>query len=905
MPINVGKYDEGDRVRQKDLGVGTVLSDLGQTVLVRFDKVIHECAKNDLELLPSIADKVTSELWDAPLKVVNRLQAESIISINESWGVFARSKIELLPYQLWVCKQVNQKWPTRWLVADDVGLGKTIEAGIILTPLIASGKIKHLLVLCPASLVTQWMQRLRDMFDIRLFPYSNTFDTDNTDFFNFPQIVASIQTLRKDSGGRLNRLLAAEPWDMVIVDESHHLNADEKSYTLAYNLVKALEENGRITSMLFFSGTPHRGNNFAFLAQLKLLRSDLFDPQADFFGQLGNLRQVMIRNNKYEVTDLEGKPIFQKHIVTTETYTYSKEEDEFYRLLTKFIIEGKAYASGLPVSEGTAVTLVLIAMQKLASSSVAAIRKAIEGRLARISKEGQHLEDLQGQKALFEELGSLTGNDLTEDLAQVEEEIVSAASNLRLMKNEEPALRGLLAAAQQVKEETKIKYILEAIDKKFNNRSVLFFTEYKATQSLMMSALMKRFGKSSVTFINGDEEAKDVLLPDGHVEKGMKQPREVASRLFNTGEVRFLVSTEAGGEGIDLQENCWSMVHIDLPWNPMRLHQRVGRLNRYGQKHRVEVLQMRNPDNIESLIWDKLNQKIEQISLAFRASMSEPDDLMELVLGMTSPTLFHNLFADAPKYEGERLSNFFNSATASFGSEDVLKVVQSIAGNVKRFDFGSSSNIMPRVDLPDLKPFFETSLILNGRRPQEDTAGLTFKTPAQWLISPVCRPSYSGIIFDRNIAKKGNVDKLFGVGHKIFDIAISEARKREDIVASLPMALLEAPILAFGIEDRVTSGGTGNHPRVIIGYRPANGNEPEEILKDWELLLFLNKLPLRKEAFREQNQPGVNKDSVIQLIKLGRSYISNNITKLTPEFRIPEIEFIGMLLPIKILSGKE
>ena len=541
-------FVQGSHVRHKIHGTGTVISVLGQTVVVRFGNVIHECAKSDLELVPSISDRLDSDLWDTPLRLINRLQAEAITSVNDAWGVFARSKIELLPHQLWVCKQVNQRWPTRWLVADDVGLGKTIEAGIILTPLISNGRIKRLLILCPSSLVPQWIERMRDMFDIRLFPYSTEVDTEKTEFFNmFSQVIASIQTLRKDSNGRLARLLEAEPWDMVIVDESHHLNADEKSYTLGYNLVKALEENGRIKSMLFFSGTPHRGKNFGFLAQLKLLRGDLFDPQADFRSQLLNLKQVMIRNNKYEVTDLDGKPLFQKHTVTTETYTYSKEEEQFYRLLTKFILEGKAYASGLSASEGSAVTLVLIAMQKLASSSVAAIRRAIEGRLFRMKKEGKHLEELQREKELIQELSNLTGNDITDDLAHVEEEIVLATSHLQLMKNEEPALIGLLDAAKLVTEETKVKRILEAVKEKYQNRSVLLFTEYKATQSLVMAALMKQFGKETVTFINGDEEAIDVLLPNGHIEKSIKQSRKEAAKSFNEGDVRFLISTEAGG----------------------------------------------------------------------------------------------------------------------------------------------------------------------------------------------------------------------------------------------------------------------------------------------------------------------------------------------------------------------
>ena len=118
--------------------------------------------------------------------------------------------------------------------------------------------------------------------------------------------------------------------------------------------------------------------------------------------------------------------------------------------------------------------------------------------------------------------------------------------------------------------------------------------------------------------------------------------------------MRFLVSTEAAGEGIDLQENCHSLIHVDLPWNPMRLHQRVGRLNRYGQTRQVEVITLRNPATVESRIWDKLNNKIQNIMLALGHAMDEPEDLMQLVLGMTAPSLFLNLFAEASEVPTEQ-----------------------------------------------------------------------------------------------------------------------------------------------------------------------------------------------------------------------------------------------------------
>src|SRR5262249_52549414 len=162
------------------------------------------------------------------------------------------------------------------------------------------------------------------------------------------------------------------------------------------------------------------------------------------------------------------------------------------------------------------------------------------------------------------------------------------------------------------------------------------------------------------------------------------QTREDAAEQFTEGRVRFLVSTEAGGEGIDLQERCHSLMHVDLPWNPMRLHQRVGRLNRYGQTERVEVITLRNPHTVQARIWEKLNEKIQSIMLAFGHLMEEPEDLLQMVLGMTSSALFRELFAEVPEVPAESLSAWFDQKTATFGGQDAIEAVKEIVGNCDR-----------------------------------------------------------------------------------------------------------------------------------------------------------------------------------------------------------------------------
>ena len=467
-----------DVVIHEELGRGTVEMDRGVTVIVRFDSGIEECEKSELKPGRQVGQSIIQGDWSPPIDVVTHFQAAVILSVNDNWGVFSRSQIALLPHQLWVCHRILRHWPARHLIADDVGLGKTIEAGLILWPLISKKLTQRILILCPAGLVDQWEQRLRTMFDIRLTPYLSAADKPKADYWNGNnQVVASLPTLRQDSNGRHDRLLAAEPWDLLIVDEAHHLNADEhQGATLGYSLIKKLIEHGKVASALFFTGTPHRGKPYNFWALLHLLRPDLFGPEKPDADQIPHLREVLIRNNKQSVIDMQGRKLFKPIQQHPTTYRYNDAEREFYRNLTEFIASGRAYASTLSQNEGKQVMLVLIAMQKLASSSVAAIRKALKGRLARLTDEKERL-----QKRLAEEQTRLANSTLlvsTEedadllDLQQKLDELAveDTAASITLLANEIPHLRTLVEAADAVADETKIERILEVVDTDFSDR---------------------------------------------------------------------------------------------------------------------------------------------------------------------------------------------------------------------------------------------------------------------------------------------------------------------------------------------------------------------------------------------------------------------------------------------------
>ena len=873
------------QVHHPKFGLGNVLVDNGLTKVVRFTHGIEEVESGSLEDRVSVSAAVSGGVVSSPLEGCLRAISGAIQSVNDAWGIFSRSRIALLPHQLWVCHRALKQWPIRLLVADDVGLGKTIEAGLILWPLLSSGAVRRLVILTPASLVVQWQYRLRTMFDIRLAVYRSDVDTPRVDFWiTHNQVVASLPTLRADRGGRHERLLEAPGWDMVIVDEAHHLNADENSgKTLGYELLEKLNEQQKVTSCVFFTGTPHRGKPYGFWSLMKLLQPDHFDPGRSEAEQLPHLREVLIRNAKQKVTDMKGAPLFQPIQQFPETYHYSPEEERFYQLLTGFIQSGKAYALSLEKQTRSRVILVLIALQKLASSSVAAVRSALNTRLSRLRGIA---EDYRKKCEAFDHEPDESSDELDRALRDWAAE--DNKGLLRLMGNEIQHLEELIRAADEVVEETRVRRVAEVTESRFAGHQVLLFTEYKATQALVVSALMGKYGRESVGFINGDDRLDNVVLPSGEV-VSLSSRREDAANSFNKGSLSYLVSTEAGGEGIDLQERCHCLIHVDLPWNPMRLHQRVGRLNRYGQTQAVKVVSLRNPDTIESRIWIKLEEKLERIMQSVGSAMDEPEDLLQLVLGMTDRGFFNELFSGGLDVPKERLDRWFDDQTRTFGGQSAIETVQTLVGNCQSFDLSGLDDVPPK-DLPDLLPFFLAMLSLNGRRPEVENQQVSFKTPEAWLRTPGVRQRYEKLLFDRQVTGREAAERVVGVGHQVFDQALKQAIDFPARVAAVPN--LEAPLAVFSIYDKVTDRG-GQVRSLLIGVE--GQKDQLRILKDWEILDRLT--PLLRASPKEPRSLAQSGEIMESWVSSARSAARERSGTLNLSFRVPELSDFVVLWP--------
>jgi len=531
--------------------------------------------------------------------------------------------------------------------------------------------------------------------------------------------------------------------------------------------------------------------------------------------------------------------------------------------------------------------LVLIALQKLAASSIAAIRSALRKRRAMLAKAIDRSSGDAASSGIA--LTSLPDEESSsfDELVEAEEALPGAAA-VTLMEDEIRRLDELIGLSEGIVRETKVERLLQMIREEFGaEEPILLFTEYKATQALVVNALHRQFGFGSATFINGDERLDGLDQSTGEV-KTIGQPREHAADAFNSGAVQFLVSTEAGGEGIDLQERCAVLVHVDMPWNPMRLHQRVGRLSRYGQKRPVSVYILRNPETVEARIWGLLNEKLERIQLALSSVMEEQEDISQLVIGMAGNTIFNELFSGSQGVASERLGLWFDQATATLGGRDVVETARALLGSVSRFDFQKVGKDLPRVDLPDLEQFFTHTINRHGRRVFRRDDGLEIKTPEDWKArSYALREKYEGLVFDRSLRGTNVATRVLGVGHHLFDFALEEATQ---FTSSVARAVgLDAPLLVLTVEDEVTGTGALIH-RLVFGVTEKGGRI--EVLRDWELLHALNACSPKIGAVKESH------DATAELaVEQLKAAFDLNLASHTPTLRRPTSWPQILLLP--------
>jgi superfamily II DNA or RNA helicase len=522
-----------------------------------------------------------------------RLLAHALENWNYLTGSLDRLDVDPLPHQIQLVHRILSSGNYNWLIADDVGLGKTIEVGLLLAALKRKDRARRVLVVAPAGLTRQWQDELKFKFGEDYLVYGHDFTIRMADHWKlYDHVIVSLDLAKRDE--HMQTIRQAGGWDVVIFDESHKLSryaSGERAqrYRLA-EMLRPLSD-----AFLLLSGTPHQGYVDRFQALLELVRPDLTSQIQTLEANPEIVREMILRNRKSDVTDADGKPIFRGHQVHRVPVEPSAETREFQRLLNDYLQRGyRAGAAG--GNAGRAIGFVMTTYRKLASSSIAAIQNALEGRLSRL--EGESAVILApSQEMTLEDLAE--GGDEQDNLSQD----VSATGAEEFFAFEHDLLTSLLAKAAVVRaQDEKLRIFLEqAADRLMaEGKKLLVFTEYRATQSYLKEALERRFPHAGeVLQINGSMKLEDKLI---------------AIAAFNEGPNCFMISTEAGGEGLNLHRACHVMINYDLPWNPARLVQRIGRLYRYGQKEAVVVVNLHARDSFDNAAIDLMLQRVAQIA---------------------------------------------------------------------------------------------------------------------------------------------------------------------------------------------------------------------------------------------------------------------------------------------------
>jgi superfamily II DNA or RNA helicase len=523
------------------------------------------------------------------------------------------SKIDPLPHQIEAVYGYVLKLPRiRFLIADDPGAGKTIMAGLIIKELKLRNLIKRVLIVCPGHLRDQWVRELDEKFKEKFVPigrsFLNTFYAENV-WLRENNIITSIDFIKQDE---ISPSLAATTFDLIIVDEAHKMSAymygEKVDKTARYKLGEILS---KITDhLVFLTATPHKGDPENFRLFLDLLTPGQFATTEMISQSIKDKdNPLFIRRIKEDLKDFEGKPLFLPRNVLTKTFnlgTQSPQEKELYNDLSRYV--ETQYNLAMQKDKKRNIAFALVILQRRVASSIYALLKSLERRKIRlsdlISDTPQKVNSATSASFNFEDT-----EELSEEERWKEEEIweaLSVAENKEQLKKEILELDKLILKAKNIidtEQEIKLselKNSLKELEAKFNqpkDKKVIIFTESKDTLDYLEKKI-KQWGYL-VNVIHG----------------GMKlEERVLAEKIFKN-ETQILVATEAAGEGINLQF-CHLMVNYDIPWNPNRLEQRMGRIHRYGQDKEVFIFNLVAEDTREGRVLTRLFQKLDEIRKA-------------------------------------------------------------------------------------------------------------------------------------------------------------------------------------------------------------------------------------------------------------------------------------------------
>ncbi len=512
------------------------------------------------------------------------------------------SNVIPLPHQLKALDKAMSRKQVRYLFADEVGLGKTIEAGLVMRELKLRGMAKRILVCAPKGLVSQWVSEMsthfNESFHLLIPGEQKPVDEHDNVWLRHDLVVCpvdSIKPIESRKGWSVKQVheynkhrfddLMSAGWDLIVIDEAHRLGGSTE-LVARYKLGQGLAEASPY--LLLLSATPHQGKSDAFHRLMALLDKEAFPDVGSVTKE--RVQPYVVRTEKRISIDGNGKPLFKPRKTELVPVAWKSKhalQRHLYEEVTEYVKEGYNQAKA---KKQNAIGFLMILMQRLVSSSSAAIAMTLSRRLQ--SLNNTVVED-ELPLAFADDWADLDGQ------AQLDELI---ATTKQALENEKADVQRLLNIANECvakESDTKAEALIDWLyllqqEEQDPNLKMLVFTEFVPTQQMLTKFFTDR--GISVATLNGSMDMHE---------------RKKAQTSF-AGDTRILISTDAGGEGLNLQF-CHVIVNYDMPWNPMRMEQRIGRVDRIGQPHVVRALNFVLEDSVEHRVRDVLESKLQVI----------------------------------------------------------------------------------------------------------------------------------------------------------------------------------------------------------------------------------------------------------------------------------------------------
>lgn len=767
-PVKIEKTEE----------LGNYIRIVGSTVYSK--EYINQIFKVD-DLSNLEVAETTVDLSSAPQETFFVIEATRFkyASLFDPLLAMNVSKIDPLPFQIEAVYGYVLKQPhIRFLIADDPGAGKTIMAGLILKELKLRRLANRILIVAPGHLKDQWRRELKEKFDEKFVVLDrNTFNAHygENPWEKNDQIITSIDFAKQDE---ILASLSSVHWDLVIVDEAHKMSAykygDKINRTQRYKLGEVLSRTSN--HLVFLTATPHKGDPENFRLFLDLLIPGFFATNEMVEESLKNKdNPLFIRRLKEDLKDFEGRPIFTRRFPITMKFRISEDEKKLYNEVSRYVIE--QYNKALESDKKRNIAFALMILQRRMASSTYALLKSLERRKERLEKI------LKGDEKPKEMIPSIDYEDV-EDLEESERwrreeewESVTVARDPEELKREIETLKKLIEMARDIiarEDEVKLKELKGAIEEGFKkiremrgNPKILIFTESKDTLEYLVKKI-KSWGYK-VNYIHG----------------GMSIDERIKAEKIFRDETDIMVATEAAGEGINLQF-CHIMINYDIPWNPNRLEQRMGRIHRYGQQKDVYIFNLVAEDTREGKVLAKLFDKLEEIKNKLGS-----DRVFDVIGDVFEGKNLYQLILDAVT-NAKSMDEILKELDIEPDEEYISKIKEALGESLAtRFiDYTRIKEMAERAKeyrlIPEyVEEFFKRAFQKAGGKIRELKGGLVAIDSVSYEIRKIAESvefknrygvvmkRYPKATFDKEVAFKNPDAEFISFGHPLFEALLT------------------------------------------------------------------------------------------------------------------------------------